>query len=90
MVSHIYLAVLTVDWSTLVFFLNVTSHLFQKSIGLGVFRRAFLEGQIPKEKYLSNLSLYLLASFKKMFATIIIFIIYLYILMLPDFLAFDI
>lgn len=41
------------------------------------------------EKYLSNLLLYLLASSKKMFATTIIFIIYLYILMLPDFLAFD-
>lgn len=42
------------------------------------------------EKYLANLLLYLLVSFKKMFATITIFIIYLYILMLPDFLAFDI
>lgn len=41
------------------------------------------------EKFLSNLLLYLLASSKKMFATTIIFIIYLYILMLPDFLAFD-
>lgn len=60
MVFLLCLAVLTVDWSALVF-LHVASHLLVEQIKLlhsiegGVFRRAFQGGQIPMQKYLSNL-----------------------------------
>lgn len=67
------------------FFLHVTSHLFQKidktfaqHWGEGVFWKAFQEGQIPMEKYLSNLLLYLLASSKKCLL-LLLFLLFIFI-----------